>query len=248
MHGTSTNKQMDDLAARANTAWRQSVKSVIECGRILIEAKKKVGHGNWLKFVEKLDFTASTAERLMLIASNPVLSNSAHVQNLPRSWGTLHRLTEMEQSDLEALLKDGTINSETERKDVDELIARLNKRGIYEYDDIVSTLATLNKFMTKWPDLNDGLVDRVCDRITEVPKFIDPDDAAELDDIPKICMWLSKLHHTCGEVQQRRSREDLEQWDREDREKAGSKKVNKPKKDVERAEEERIKREVKQRK
>src|SRR5712675_1028937 len=127
MHGTDLNKLMIDLAAKANAAWRQSVTSVIECGRILIEAKRKVGHGNWMKFVEKLDVTASTAERLMLIASHPVLSNPAHVQNLPRSWGTLHRLTCLEDSDLDELLRNGTITCETERKDVDELIAQFNK-------------------------------------------------------------------------------------------------------------------------
>jgi hypothetical protein len=205
MHGTDLNKLMNDLAAKANAAWRQSVQSVIECGRILSEAKRKVGHGNWMTFVEKLDFTASTAERLMLIASNRVLSNSAHVQNLPRSWGTLHRLTCLEDSDLDELLKDGRINSETERKDVDELIAQFNKRRLYEYEDMVKALAMLNRFMTKWPDLNHDLVGTISQFLSE-PALID--DGAGLEDVPKICAWLSKLHHACDEEEQRVQRDN----------------------------------------
>jgi Protein of unknown function (DUF3102) len=204
MHGTDLNKLMNDLAAKANAAWRKPVEAIIECGRILIEAKRKVGHGNWMKFVEKLDFTASTAERLMLIASHPVLSNSAHVQNLPRSWGTLHRLTCLEDSDLDEMLKDGTINCETERKDVDELIANFNKRGLYAYDDMVLALATLNRFMKKWPDLNDDLVGTMAANLCEVH---DVEDGAYLGDVPKICAWLSKLHHACDEEEQRVQRE-----------------------------------------
>lgn len=206
MHGTTTdpNKLMDELAARANAAWRQSVESVIECGRILIEAKRKVGHGNWMKFVEKLDFTHRTAERLIEIAKHPVLSNPTHVSNLPRSWGTLHRLTYVEQSDLEALLKDGTVNCETERKDVDALIARFDKRGVYEYEDVVSALATLNKFMTKWPDLNDNLVGSIGNCLVDIPDYID--DGIYLDDLPKLFAWLSKLHHACNEDYQQTCR------------------------------------------
>ncbi len=214
MHGKDLNKLMDDLAASANAAWQQSVESIIECGRILIKAKKLVGHGNWETFVEKLSFTDRTAERLIEIAKHPVLSNPTHVSNLPRSWGTLHRLTDLEQSELETLLGNGTINCETQRKDVDALIERAKKRGVYAYDDIVSALATLNKFMVKWPDLTDNLVDSVCNCLYEVPDFVDPDDAVGLDDLPKLCAWLSKLHHTCDDVQ----REDCERWDREEAE------------------------------
>jgi hypothetical protein len=204
MHGTNLTKLMNDLAAKANAAWQQSVESVIECGRILIEAKRKVGHGNWLTFVEKLKFSDRTAEMLIKIAMHPVLSNPKHVSNLPRSWGTLHRLTCLEQSDLEELLKDGTVNCETERKHVDELIAQFNKRGLYEYEDMVVALATLNKFMTKWPDLNDNLVGSVGHFLSE-PALVE--DGAGLDDIPKLCSWLSKLHHVCEEAEQQIQRD-----------------------------------------
>jgi Protein of unknown function (DUF3102) len=208
MHGTDLNKLMNDLAAKANAAWRQSVTSVIDCGRILIEAKRKVGHGNWLKFVKKLEFSKRSsnriAEMLIAIAEDPVLSNPKHVSNLPRAYSTLYRLTCLEQSDLEALLEDGTINSETERKDVDELIAQFNKRRLYEYDDMVLALATLKRFMKKWPELNDNLIGSIGNRLSEPS---DIEDGAYLDDMPSLCAWLSKLHQACDEVDQRMQRD-----------------------------------------
>ena len=190
------NKLMDDLAASANAAWKKTIEAYIETGRILNKAKRLVGHGNWTQFVEKLDFGQRTANCLMEVAEHRVLSNSKHASNLPRSWSTLYRMTALNETELETLLDNGSINCETQRKHVDELIERANKRGLYKYEDVVRGLATLNKFMIKWPHIteNHDLVREVSDSLLEVPAFIDYEDAARLDDLPKLCAWLTKLH------------------------------------------------------
>lgn len=43
----------------------------------------------------ELPFGESTAEKLMKIASHPLLSKSEHVPILPPAWGTLYELTKL---------------------------------------------------------------------------------------------------------------------------------------------------------
>jgi hypothetical protein len=53
---------------------------------------------------EPVNCTASTAQRLMKIASTDALSKPAHVQLLPPSWGTLYEFTKLPEDKLEVAL------------------------------------------------------------------------------------------------------------------------------------------------
>jgi hypothetical protein len=105
-------------------AWQKSVSAIIVTGELLIEAKAKVGHGDWLKLVEELPFSEDTAQRLMAIARHPVISNTDHVRYLPPSYGTLYELTKVPEQKLLAGIKDHVINPDMERKDVARLLGR----------------------------------------------------------------------------------------------------------------------------
>jgi len=65
----------------------------------------------------------------MQIARHLVLSNSLHAANLPPSWYTLVRLTEFEDAELEELLRDGKIDRQTEREEVEVLAVNFHKRN-----------------------------------------------------------------------------------------------------------------------
>ena len=55
-------------ALRINSAWRRSLEAVIETGRLLIDAKSRLKHGQWQAMIEtQLDFSADTAQRLMAL-------------------------------------------------------------------------------------------------------------------------------------------------------------------------------------
>src|SRR4051812_41467228 len=102
----------DDFATRIASAWQTAVKSIIETGRLLIEAQEALGHGKWQTMFEgknKLQFSERTAQRLMTIARHPVIANPAHVSHLPAAWGTLHALTRLPQEELEVLIAKGMI-------------------------------------------------------------------------------------------------------------------------------------------
>jgi hypothetical protein len=63
----------------------------------------------------------------MKIASNPVLSDSAHGPDLPPSWRTLYELTKLDDQVLLARIEDHTINCEMERRDVEVIAASVAK-------------------------------------------------------------------------------------------------------------------------
>src|SRR5262249_54373974 len=101
---------LDSFAQRITAAWQAAVASILETGRLLIEAKAELRHGEFGKMIDtRLPFGRRTAQRLMAIASHPVLSKAAHAPLLPPAWYTLYLLTEVPKEELERLLANGKI-------------------------------------------------------------------------------------------------------------------------------------------
>lgn len=63
---------------------------------------------------------------LMAIAADVRLSNPKHVSLLPASWGTMYELTKLDDETFATKIKDGTIRSDMERRDVQEVLSRRN--------------------------------------------------------------------------------------------------------------------------
>jgi hypothetical protein len=143
---------IEEYAKNISDAWYQSIRGIIEAGELLINAKAQLPHGGFQTlFTEKrLPFGERTAQRLMAIAANPVLTNPTRASVLPRSWTTLHAMTTIPGPQLEKLLIDGQINSETERKEVEELAARIERDALITA--IIEALTTLSGLIEKWPD------------------------------------------------------------------------------------------------
>lgn len=114
-----------DFAERINAAWRRSVESIFEVGRLLnqakLELKRSGGHGHFERMIkDRLPFDHTTAERLMQIGGDTRLA--AHAPLLPASWYTIHLLHKLDNQTLEAKIKDGTIRPSIERAEVEKLI------------------------------------------------------------------------------------------------------------------------------
>lgn len=106
-------------ASRIRAAWQKSVDGIIEVGRLLIEAKEALPHGEFIAMVEsELPFREHTARRLMAIARDERLSNGAHGLVLPPSWRTLYAISRLDDATFEAKIADGTINPGCQRKDI----------------------------------------------------------------------------------------------------------------------------------
>lgn len=118
-------------APRINAEWRKSIEGILNVGRQLIAAKEACEHGEFLRLFKGHDdavsdpvpFSESTAERLMAVASHDVLSNPAHVQDLPQSWGTLYELTKLDDEQVVAGIKAGEITPDMTRAEASALRA-----------------------------------------------------------------------------------------------------------------------------
>jgi hypothetical protein len=113
----------DYWAPRINAEWRKSVEGILNVGRLLIAAEAACGKDEFLRMFrghgnavsDPLPFDRTTRFRLMEIARNEVLSDVAHVQHLPPSWGTLYELTKVPEADLAEAIATGRITPEITR-------------------------------------------------------------------------------------------------------------------------------------
>ena len=111
-----------DFASAITERWQDSVAAIIDAGRLLLEAKAALSHGEFTPMVENsLPFGRQTAFRLMAIAEHSILSNVTHVQHLPSSWGTVYELTKIPDEPLQQMLGDGTIHPDIRRSEVVKL-------------------------------------------------------------------------------------------------------------------------------
>jgi hypothetical protein len=107
---------------------QKSAEGFITAGLHLIEAKSDL-EGAFLEMLEtELHLSPDKAEMLMKIARKfGHLTDSADLRNLPASRTTLFEMTKLDMKVLEAKLKDGTFNADTERKDVIKLLPKPKK-------------------------------------------------------------------------------------------------------------------------
>jgi N6-adenosine-specific RNA methylase IME4 len=80
-----------------------------------------------------LPFEQRTAQMLMRISQNPVISNAKNISLLPASWTILHEMTLFSQPDLKSALKKGELGPDTKLSDLkqyrDRLRIRNNEKG-----------------------------------------------------------------------------------------------------------------------
>jgi hypothetical protein len=120
------NQDIKAHSTKIKGSWQRAVSSIIETGQFLIDAKNALPHGRFSKLFDKeignLPFGKDTAQRLMKIAGNKVLSNTAYTPLLPASWMTLVILSRATDEQLEGWLADGSVHAELEQLDALALV------------------------------------------------------------------------------------------------------------------------------
>lgn len=130
-------------AERIRKKLGESAQNVIDAGRLLIEAKAKVGHGNFERMfsdhddpvADPLPFSVKTARQLMSVADADCwISKRYQGSVLPSSWRTLYELSRLPEDLAVAAISDGRINPEMERRDARDLLGvdRKEKRKAAE--------------------------------------------------------------------------------------------------------------------
>jgi hypothetical protein len=158
----------EQAAAHIAEAWQDAVESIVETGRRLIDAKRKVGHGNWLPMVALLPFGERTARALMQIAHHPDLSNRQYVADLPASWGTLSTLAQLPPGEIPKRIEAHEITAETDRATAQEMAS------VYQ--------AAKQEALNAWSSAVDGLTSALSYAKTWTPPTDIPDSHADVSE------------------------------------------------------------------
>jgi N6-adenosine-specific RNA methylase IME4 len=117
-------------AQEISISWEKSVQSIIETGRTLQRAKDALKHGQFGKMIQSdLPFEQRTAQMLMRISQNPVISNAKNISLLPPNWTALYEMTNLSQPDLTSALKKGELGPETRLSDLKQYRTHLRLRN-----------------------------------------------------------------------------------------------------------------------
>lgn len=129
---TKDRKQLDTAALQGwadkiNGHIARTVHAIVATGDELHAAKRALGHGRWEQLFNRrllerpVPLTLRTAQRLMAISKNPVLSNTTHGSSLPPSWRTLYELSRLPVATLRKAITDGRVHPEMERASAEAL-------------------------------------------------------------------------------------------------------------------------------
>lgn len=111
--------ETEKWARLIRASWSRSAEAVIETGRLCIDAKNNLAHGEWMRMADDLlPFGLRTAQRLMDIARDPKLSNTSNLSFLPPHVSSLVELTKLDDDEFAERIKDGTINPDMEAREL----------------------------------------------------------------------------------------------------------------------------------
>jgi hypothetical protein len=107
-------------AERIGCEYRRTQESAVTIGRLLIQAKASLPHGEWGKLTGEttqdgcgmLPFSARAAQMFMAIARDPRIGNPNHGSDLPLpvSWRAQYELTKLTDEQWERGLREGIIH------------------------------------------------------------------------------------------------------------------------------------------
>lgn len=110
-------------ASRIRPHLEQTVEGIVAVGRLLIEAKADLGHGQFMPLLAELGLSRQMANRFMRVANNSVIANRSPVGALPAAVSVLDTLTQLSDEDLDAAIDQGQVTPATTRSHADALVA-----------------------------------------------------------------------------------------------------------------------------
>jgi hypothetical protein len=145
---------VDEWASRIAATWRGSVEAIIATGRMLLNSKSSLAHGQFESMIaEKLPFGARTARALMQIARNPLLTDRQHVAVLPPHWGTLAALARFDTKTLEAAFDQKLIEPDLKRSKVSSVEFVASGKSRPPQAKRIRQQRLRNRFISRFADL-----------------------------------------------------------------------------------------------
>jgi N6-adenosine-specific RNA methylase IME4 len=142
-------------AVKILKVWQAALESIIETGRLLRAAKKDLDHGEFMKMVkEDIGFSISKAERLMKIAADARITDSAHMPIMPPCWGTLYEIAKLNKTDFKLALRTGIIRPDCERERI-KVFRRIQANKRIKRANVITPEGTFATIFADpaWPDM-----------------------------------------------------------------------------------------------
>ena len=113
----------DDLERRWHHHAAFAVDHYLESCMVLVEAKRRLGHGRWLPWLKRINLNDRTAARRMKVVQDPnivrvVQGKSVIVSNLPTSQSALLALCGHDQETFDALAESGVVRPDASASDI----------------------------------------------------------------------------------------------------------------------------------
>lgn len=143
---------------------------MFEVGRLLIAAKKSLGHGGFEAMCARdLPFKLRMAEMYMAVARDERLQNPQRVALLPPSIGTVYDLTRLKDVELDQAFERKVIRPDMERKDAINgaravMASRQHPSGDLDYFPTPpwATRALMERVLPQLPDVDFGISEQSC--------------------------------------------------------------------------------------
>jgi hypothetical protein len=124
----------DSYVREISRLWRQAQDSFVTIGRYLIEAKRRLQHGEFEAMVaSELPFSKTVAYQLRL-AADAILSGRLDKEQVPPSYSTVYLLATLDDSALEKARAERLVRPDVRRSEVVAFRSRLNSAAAESED------------------------------------------------------------------------------------------------------------------
>lgn len=113
------------FARQIRLRWSKARESILEVGRLIVEARKTLIPEEYSKFRKvDLPFDYSVLQKLSTLAESARINDPKNKNLLPHSWNTLYEIMQLPDEAFEAGVKDGVINENCQWKNIKALRER----------------------------------------------------------------------------------------------------------------------------
>lgn len=162
-----------------------TAQSLVELGKLFLEAKSKLGHGDWQRLFDggRLRFSLRWAQKLMQVAKNAALSNATNSALLPSSPDALSILARLEPEIIQQGIDDGNVHAEMTINQAKDFAARqqnekdADAQPAFNYDRVLeSIVGRVKKALEKVPA---DLAEKMIKDLTKAIRALSKSEAAE---------------------------------------------------------------------
>lgn len=126
-----------------NASWHKSTDGILETAKVCAEAEKKLSKDEKTKLFKDLVFSKATFSKLAKVGSQARLLNEDVKPLLPPNYSILYVIAKLSEKDLRQAIKDGIINPDMSRADLEEWVAEQSGNGKKDDEKIDRVIATL---------------------------------------------------------------------------------------------------------